>query len=133
VNSKATHGFSSQLLNYSFNDNEQFSGKTVYYRLKLISYGGQEAYSEVRVMRNAGKLQTLIYPNPSAGNLQIVLPQYTGANTIELTDYSGKIIRVWKKYNAPVLNISNLPKGLFTFVITNLQTAERTVEKIIVQ
>jgi hypothetical protein len=133
MNSKAMHSFSSQLLNYSFVDDEQFSGKTVYYRLKLIAYSGQEVYSEVRVIRNAGKLQTLIYPNPSAGNLQIVLPQNAGTNTIELTDNSGKRIRVWEKYNAPVLNISNLPKGLFTFTITNLQTAERTVEKIIVQ
>ncbi len=133
MNSKATQGFSSQLLNYSFTDNEQFPAKTVYYRLKLIGYSGQEVYSEVRVMRNAGKLQTLIYPNPSAGNLQMVLPQNTGTNTIELTDYSGKRIRVWEKYNAPVLNINNLPKGLFTFIITNLQTGERTVEKIIVQ
>ncbi len=133
MNSRAAQGLSSQLLNYSFTDDEQFPAKTVYYRLKLIGYSGQEVYSEVRVMRNAGKLQTLIYPNPSAGNLQIVLPQNTGTNTIELTDYSGKRIRVWEKYNAPVLNISNLPKGFFTFTITNLQTAERTVEKIIVQ
>lgn len=133
MNSRATHGFSSQLLNYSFADDEQFPAKTVYYRLKLIGYNGQEAYSEVRVMRNAGKLQTLIYPNPSAGNLQIVLPQNAGTNTIELTDFSGKRIRVWEKYNSPVLSISNLPKGLFTFIITNLQTAERTVEEIIVQ
>lgn len=133
MNSKATQGFSSQLLNYSFTDDEQFPAKTVYYRLKLIGFNGQEAYSEVRVMRNAGKLQTLIYPNPSAGDLQVVLPQNTGINMIELTDYSGKRIRVWEKYNSPVLNISNLPKGLFIFTITNLQTSERTVEKIIVQ
>ncbi len=133
INSKATDGFSSRLLNYSFTDEEHFTGKTVYYRLKLIGYSGNEAYSEIRVLRNAGKLQAFIYPNPSAGNLQVVLPQHTGANTIELTDYSGKRIRVWEKYNAPVLNISNLPKGLFILIITNLQTAERTVEKIIVQ
>ncbi|QNA46104.1 T9SS type A sorting domain-containing protein [Lacibacter sediminis] len=133
IDSKATQGFSSQILNYTFTDDEQYPAKTVYYRLKLIGFNGQEVYSEVRVMRNAGKLQTLIYPNPSAGNLQIVLPQNTGANTIELTDYSGKRIRVWEKYNAPVLNIGNLPKGFFTFTITNLQTSERTVEKIIVQ
>jgi hypothetical protein len=133
MNSKAMQGFSYHLLNYSFIDDEQFAATTVYYRLKLIGVNGQEALSEVRVVRNAGKLQTLIYPNPSAGNLQIVLPQNTGANTIELTDYTGKRIRVWEKYNSPVLNISNLPKGIFILTIKNLQTSERTIEKIIVQ
>lgn len=133
VSSKATEGFSNQLQQYSFSDAEQFPGKTVYYRLKQMGYNGEEAFSEVRVLRNAGKLQTLIYPNPTAGNLHIVLPQDAGTNTIELTDYSGKRIRVWEKYNAPVLNISNLPKGFFTVFITNLQTGERTAEKVIVQ
>ena len=133
VNSKAIHSFSSEVLDYSFADDEQFPAKTIFYRLKLIGFDGHEAYSEVRVIRNAGKLQTLIYPNPSAGNLRVVLPYDNGTNTIELTDLNGKQIRVWKKYNAPVLNLSNLPKGLFTLTITNVQTLERTVEKIIVQ
>ena len=133
VNSKATHGISSELLNYNFADEEQFPAKTIFYRLKLIGFDGHEAYSEVRVMRNAGKLQTLIYPNPSAGNLQVVLPYDNGTNTIELTDLNGKQIRVWEKYNSPVLNISNLQKGLFTITIINVQTSQRTVEKIIVQ
>jgi len=133
VKSIATQGFSNQLLNYSFVDDEQFSATTVYYRLKLIGFNGQQTYSEVRVVRNTGKLQTLIYPNPSAGNFQIVLPENTGVTTIELTDYSGKRIRIWQNYNSPLLNIYDLPKGMFILSIINLHTSERTLEKIIVQ
>jgi hypothetical protein len=111
-------GNSSSLINYSINDNPQYTGIS-YYRLKQTDFDGQFEYSKIKSI-NIEKLDNShieIYPNPFINKITV------NADPTELQDISifntlgqdatAMILRNKKYDNELVLDVSNLKPGIY--------------------
>ena len=131
--SRSNGGNSEVNLTYNFSDADVMRNGTLYYRLKQVSYLAKDSYSEIKAVRNSRMLQVLVYPNPSNGKLNIVLPDGNGTTDINMIDFSGKLIRTWTGYKIPNIELSGLQKGIYTLLISNRETGEKIAQKITVQ
>jgi Secretion system C-terminal sorting domain len=95
INSKATNGSSSAVLNYSYSD-DKYVGATNYYRLKQLDKDGKFSFSNVVVIKSATITKaeiSSVYPNPVQDKLNIVLnTPSTEKITVSITDLAGKTI-----------------------------------------
>ena len=98
-----------------------------------MSYLAKESYSEIKAIRNSKLLQVLVYPNPSNGKINIIMPDGNSTTDINMIDFSGKLIRTWKGYKIPNIQLSGLQKGIYTLLISNRETGEKVAQKITVQ
>lgn len=133
VPSKAINGNSGIQLDYDFTDAAANSNSVIFYRLKLVGYAGKNAYSDVKAVSNQKFLQVMIYPNPSNGKVNVVLP---GANTtvdINMIDFSGRLVQSWRGYKGPNVTLNGLQRGIYTLMITDRQSGEKVSQKITVQ
>ena len=135
VESKADNNTSSSILNYSFKDVTIPAGiKTVYYRLLQVDLNGRETYSDIKVIqdKNNNEQPLLIYPNPSPGDLKVIIPSVTaGTNTIEVINAAGGVI---KRINTSEkqINITGLISGMYV-VKVNTGSGNFYTQKLIVQ
>lgn len=132
VPAKSDGGYSNGNLTYNFIDPSANNG-TTYYRLKQLSYLSKETYSEIKAIGNQRQLQVLVYPNPSNGKLNIVLPQGNGTTDINMIDFSGKLIRSWNGIKTSNLQLTGLQRGIYTLLISSRETGEKVAQKITVQ
>ncbi|HET9055460.1 MAG TPA: T9SS type A sorting domain-containing protein, partial [Chitinophagaceae bacterium] len=128
--SKMSDGAGSGELTYTFNDNNIINVGTVYYRLRQINYFSKESYSEIKAIRSSKLFQVMVYPNPSRGTVNIVVPDGNGTTSISVVDYSGRLIKTAYGYKLSNIQLNNLPKGIYSLVITNMETGEKTSQKI---
>ena len=86
-------GNSSNVLNYTNNDENPLSG-TSYYRLKQVDFDKNFSYSDIAVVNFEGFKIIDLFPNPSNGNINIVMKSSIEAS-IDLTIYNaiGQIIK----------------------------------------
>ncbi|NOT51970.1 MAG: T9SS type A sorting domain-containing protein [Chitinophagaceae bacterium] len=89
----ATGNGSSSVNSYSFNDLNPLSGRS-FYRLRLISGGGQFRYSETRtVIINKGIQQIIITPNPTTDKASLIINSFTADDaSIHVFDASGRLV-----------------------------------------
>jgi len=121
VNSKATNGNSSSVLNYQYADNKA-PGGNVYYRLMQIDKDGQSSYSNVILIKGEkinGLALNMLYPNPAKNVLNLIIssPENNNIN-IMITDLAGK--KVYQQAfslsnggNNLDLDIARLPAGTY--------------------
>jgi len=116
-------GNSNEVLNYSFVDQNPYSG-TSYYRLTQVDYNGQsETFDWVAVnceVENEASVN--IYPNPlSSGNLNMQFDNYQGQTEIVIFDLSGrKVYSNIKQIDSASQNFQlalNLPNGIYSIQI----------------
>lgn len=113
VPSAAESGFSTSALYYSFIDQHPHKG-TNYYRLKQVSFNGQEKYSEVRwvVLKDNSNIKAV--PNPTTGKLTIqgLKP---GNNNIVLVNAIGQVLLVQNVYNQTdfEVDLSRFATGIY--------------------
>lgn len=131
LNTQAVNGNSSSVLNYEHIDNNPVRVITQY-RLRQVDIGGKTKLSEIRMVRGSGqKSNTVLYPNPSNGNVSILFKNVTSSHDIALIDMSGKVLRQWKS----VINgiqMTNLRLGAYIVRILNTETNEQIIEKLAV-
>lgn len=125
--------YSKETVEYTFIDADNPKAGVIYYRIHQISFDGKECYSEIKAIRNSKMLQVLIYPNPSNGKINIVLPDGNGATDITMIDFSGKLIKTWTGYKILNIQLTDLNRGIYTLLISNRETGEKVSQKIIVQ
>lgn len=133
VFSKAEGGNSNIPLAYSYKDMGALPGQTIYYRLKMISDLGMASYSEVRSVKRLQSPQVKVFPNPSVGWLNIILPEESMQYDIQIVDYMGRMVRAFHNIRQPFLHVADLPRGFYQVLVTHRQTGNRSVEKLIVQ
>ncbi|MBI3719004.1 MAG: T9SS type A sorting domain-containing protein [Sphingobacteriales bacterium] len=134
VASKSFDGNSSTLTDYTISGIDLAANqKTSFYRIKQVGYDNTVSYSEVRSINNNGrKFDLLIYPNPSHGMVNIIIPADFKEIDITLSDYSGKTLKVWNNFNKGNLSINELPKGFYLLKVQSQQTNEVVTQKVIV-
>lgn len=133
VDSKVAGGTGSGA-SYSFDDNAILGKAVTYYRLRQIDLNGKSEFSEVKALRGAGgKIIVSVYPNPSLGTTNIVIPEGAGKMDVSLDDFTGKSVQRWSGLNVRNLQITNLKPGMYLLRITIQETGEQISERITVQ
>ena len=133
VNTKAPGGQSSLTLDYTYSEVNKSKGAT-FYRLKQVDFDSHGRYSEIRSVRGDGQSgKTIVYPNPSVdGKVNVLFDDATTVRSILLVDMNGRTINSWNNYTANSLHIENLTAGFYRLQVSNKETGEQTVHKIVV-
>lgn len=115
--------------NYTYTDNNPING-TNFYRLKMVDVDGDFTYSNIVTVNNDVTQNTFkIFPNPATNILYI---QTSGENenaVIQIVDLLGRKIQEQKIVLAGntslSLDISNLPKSIYTIILKTETKTER--------
>ena len=94
VNSKSSDGNSNSELRYQFTDANPV-GKTQYYRLKQIDHNEDYSYSDIVVLKQAGRYvySDGVYPNPVASEVNLKVHASSPARSnMEVFDMSGRLV-----------------------------------------
>ncbi len=123
IYSKAKNGNSTQVIDYRFADNSPAHG-TNYYRLKQVDYDGIYSYSKivyVTTEQEDGIFESIsIYPNPTSGIVNIVIPGVDENINISLYNSNGSLLNE-SKYNPtePIYDLTHYANGLYIMKISN--------------
>jgi hypothetical protein len=114
-------GSTNDILEYMACDRNSKCG-LYYYRIKSIDYDGDENYSEVRsIYYESVYSNSVIYPVPSSDILTIVPGKdFSNEATAGIYDLTGKLMMQLNRSEFNNINISNLPEGIYTVVISDL-------------
>ena len=109
-------GDSNRPLDYYFMHENPSRGIN-YYRLQQFDFDGSNKVFGPRAVRFAGRgKDILVYPNPTANSIQLVLPDATNAWQIDLYDLSGRKLLV-QSFEAQTSNayfdLNHLPSGTY--------------------
>lgn len=119
---------------YSFEDAAFGLRGMVQYRLKQLDLDGKATYSEIRAVRlGNSNISLTIYPNPSRGTTNIVLPDGAGTMDVTLENFSGTVVQRWNGLSNRNMQLNNLRPGVYMLRILVKETGEQLVERIMVQ
>ena len=128
VGTISSNGNSSTSKSYSFNDKNENVGVT-YYRLKNVDLNGRFTYSEIRTVKGFGTLNNVnIFPNPVRSNSTISVIGVTVNSSIQLLDFSGKILKSLNSNTNNSLDLTGVKNGTYLIRIIDKATNE-TVNK----
>jgi len=122
---------------YTFTDQNTPQGR-VYYRLQQIDFDDVYVYTKVIAVNMAAKAtssQLLAYPNPTTGQLNLIITATAPDNyTIEVRDIAGKLLLVKKttidtQTTAVNLDLQSLPAG--TYLVTARSKEGQAVTRIV--
>jgi hypothetical protein len=133
VDSKAPGG-TGENYSYSFDDfNPQAKGVT-YYRLAQADLDGKITYSEIRAVRlGNGAILISVYPNPSRGTTNVVLPDGVGIVDVTVDDFTGKSVQRLTGISSKNFQVNNLKPGIYMIRVNIRSTGETITERISVQ
>jgi hypothetical protein len=99
---------------YAFTDETPLKGIN-YYRLKINEEDGTFKYSKVQSVRTGSQNKFAIYPNPTSDYIQV--KDIESIESVNIYDFSGRLIRQFLNNTASQLDISTLPKGVYQVAI----------------
>lgn len=102
---------------YEFIDNKP-KANLLYYRLKQIDTDGQFEYSSIISVKQYEERHFHIFPNPAAERIEINILKKQQYQEVEFWIFNslGKVVK-HNKLNSNILNINDLPKGLYQLSI----------------
>lgn len=105
--------------------------KLVYYKKGKTEWGEKLVITGVSEIKSSDDLQ--FFPNPAASFVTISNPSNISIKTIELTDFSGRVVQTWKAQEMVenTLNIQHIPPGIYLLKATT-ETGTKT-GKLVVQ
>ena len=109
-------GTSTSQHEYEFRDARPLAGLT-YYRLRQIDADGSSAYSPVATARARAGVETLAYPNPTAGLVR--LPAVLGPAQFRVLDAVGRQVLQGAAASGGQLDLGPLPRGVFWLELTD--------------
>lgn len=117
----AGHGTTSEVISYSFLDNQPLNGKN-HYRLKQVDFDGSFEYSPVKQVELSGQSHLIIYPNPAEIGSEVTI-RGQEIREVKVYDMLGKLF-IHEEYNRPAhevkLSSSKLPRGMYITRINNM-------------
>ena len=122
VGSIKSNGNSSVRKSYSFNDKNENAG-TTYYRLKNVDLNGSFTYSEIRTVKGIGAVNDVtVFPNPARSNSKISVVGVTANSSIQLLDFSGKVLKNMNSTTVNSLDLSGVKNGTYLIRIIDKST-----------
>lgn len=116
----AGHGTASEVISYSFMDNQPLNGKN-HYRLKQVDFDGSFEYSPIKQVELSGQSHLIIYPNPAEIGSEVTI-RGQEIRDVKVYDMLGKLF-IHEEYNQPAhevkLSSSKLPRGMYITRINN--------------
>ncbi len=120
---------------YSFTETARnFTGKTVYYRLKKVDKDGRYTYSDVITLRIPLNIQFSVYPNPATNFVKLQLHNVvTEPIKVMIADRAGHLIST-QSYtaNAGLISIPVYQLTNGTYFIKAIVNGEAFTEKLVV-
>lgn len=101
--------------NYEWIDNNPLNGYN-YYRLRQVDYDGSYKFSPVISIISGKKGKTLVYPNPTNGDLFYEADDLKSIKRIRLFDATGKLLYETTNINGK-FSITHFPSGLYWFLM----------------
>ena len=134
IGTVASHGNSSTSNKYSFVDNSNKRNGISLYRIKMIDRDGSVRYTEARTVKgmSAATIDVSLYPNPVARGSQANIANLKEASSIQIVDYSGRIINSSSTGNSSSFALPALQKGNYFIKITGNESKTSTVKKLTV-
>ena len=127
-----SNGNSSTQKSYSFNDKNENTG-TTYYRLKNVDLDGKFTYSQIRTVKGIGVVNDVtVFPNPARSNSKISVVGVTSNSSIQLLDFSGKVLKNINSINTNSLDLTGVKNGTYLIRITDKSTNEIVNKKLTV-
>ncbi|HMN33596.1 MAG TPA: SdrD B-like domain-containing protein [Chitinophagaceae bacterium] len=128
--------------NYTLNDNVSTLLKldAIYYRIKAIDMDGQYVYSNIASVSplHSASDEVIIYPSPFQDDLTISYNASENSElSIEITDFSGKVVSrksadvTIGQNNILINNLGNLAKGIYNIKVTDINTTQVYVRKVL--
>jgi hypothetical protein len=74
-----------------------------------------------------------IYPNPSIGTTNVILPDDESFFNLTLTDYIGRVIQKWSGIKQRILRLENLKPGFYLLTVATKDNNRIVTKKIIIQ
>ena len=132
VGTIASNGNSTTKKSYSFNDKNENVGNT-YYRLKNVDLNGKFTYSQIRTVKGYGVADDVtVFPNPARSNSKISLNGVAANSSIQLIDFSGKVLRNINSTTVNSLDLSGVKNGTYLIRIVDKATNEIVNKKLTV-
>ena len=132
VGTIASNGNSSTKKSYSFNDKNDNAGLT-YYRLKNVDVNGRFTYSQIRTVKGIGAVNDVtIFPNPAPLNSRISVVGVTANSSIQLLDFSGKVLKNIISNTVNSFDLSGVKNGSYLIRIIDRLTGEVVNKKLTV-
>ena len=132
VGTLPSNGNSSTKKSYSFNDKNENLGNT-YYRLKNVDLNGKFTYSQIRTVKGYGVADDVtVFPNPARSNSKISLVGVAANSSIQLIDFSGKVLKNIKSTTVNSLDLSGVKNGTYLIRIVDKATSEIVNKKLTV-
>jgi Secretion system C-terminal sorting domain len=115
VDSKAPGGYSTNTIAYSYRDLDMPTDPNVFYRLAQVDIDGKKFLSDIKVISNSDTKQPLlVYPNPSRGDLRVVIPSdITGTTDVRIFDPAGAAIKTISNTSEKNIHINGLQPGIY--------------------
>jgi hypothetical protein len=133
VSSKATGGNSQSNLYYNFLDNNPKMATANNYRLVQEDLDGKLTYSEVRMIRIGAQSVSMIFPNPSAGNVTISRSVDGKKMNIQIIDLTGKVVKEMNNITESYYKFNITQPGVYNIKMTYPETGEQSVQRVVVQ
>jgi hypothetical protein len=135
VFSTAEGGNSDQILNYSYNDPNNYKGIS-YYRLLQVDLDGKGKYSEIRVVKGQTESgsKLMLFPNPGTnGKINVMFSEETSSKDVVVYDANGRVVKSYRNVVSSNLTIQQLPAGVYNVQVKNNATQIVSSEKFIIQ
>jgi hypothetical protein len=102
------------------------------YRLKMMDNDGFVTYSEIRAVKATSGIASDFYilPNPSSGDVKVIISDVSKPAFIQLMDNSGRVLRNQPVLNSSSVDFKNLQSGMYLIRMTNKNSGNAIVKKL---
>ncbi|WP_165822235.1 T9SS type A sorting domain-containing protein [Hymenobacter edaphi] len=115
---------------YNHEDAQPLTGVS-YYRLRQLDTDGTPHILPAVSIRNGGKLEVSMYPNPVTDKLNVRVSGASSAATVQVTDLMGRVVLNGKLGLDGAFDVTRLKAG--TYIVTVSSDGEKVSQKIVKQ
>ena len=112
IGSKESMGESTALVKYSYTDNDPIAGENLY-RLKMIDKDQTFAYSRIVSIRFDEKVNSVLYPNPVADQLNLKNTELSKVKTVKMHNLQGALVYYAEATSSGIIPVKDLPAGMY--------------------
>ncbi|MDR6806965.1 hypothetical protein J2Y45_004157 [Dyadobacter sp. BE34] len=132
IGSVQAQGESKVRKTYTFADNKPETGENLY-RLRMVDRDSTFAYSAIRSVRFESKLESSIYPNPVADELNLKVTSWKQVKAIRIDNLAGLQVYSSGPVAAGKVDVSKLDSGVYILRITHTDGSVHTHKFVHIQ
>lgn len=134
-----TQGAGESLTEQAYEAADYFPLAMAYYRLRLLDFDGQQAFSEViSLERSDVATKSQVFPNPARDNFYVRLSgKFSGSTGCSLYSSEGRLLKTWPAadvtgHNTRSFQVPDLPPGVYIVRLLS-DTGETEVVRLVLR